>query len=245
MFYFTTLCIKLWCFLLLLFIHTFVLYRGIFSKKNRLYLSALVQHWNCSRSFLTSGKKRQKLSFSYFTTGHSLPLPSTYSLPKHSQPWPRGDLCCTVFPFLILEPQCWSSCATQNWICVLSRAWIQMLNPPAHQAHAVLCGHICSVQTSAWAKRGSSIQMNCFGFPLYFGRRFGGGGKGERGGEGKWCISYWNNAGRMGVLYNVELVNCKKWQQWVTIVLWTECICEMNNNNLQWQVSVYYCLASR
>lgn len=48
----------------------------------------------------------------------------------------------------------------------------------------------------------------------------------------------------MGVLYNVELVSCKKWQQ-VTIVLWTECICEMNNNNLQWQVSVYYCLASR
>lgn len=56
-FYFTTLCINLWCFLLLLFIHTFVLYRGIFSTKNRLYLSALVQRWNCSRSFLTSGEK--------------------------------------------------------------------------------------------------------------------------------------------------------------------------------------------
>lgn len=66
-----------------------------------------------------------------------------------------------------------------------------------------------------------------------------------REGKGKWCISYWNNAGRMGVLYNVELVSCKKWQQWVTIVLWTECICEMNNINLQWHVSVYYCLASR
>lgn len=107
-----------------------------------------------------------------------------------------------------------------------------------------LVGHSCFVQTSVWAKRGSSIWMNCFGFPLYLG----GVGEGgfEREGKGKLCISYWSNAGRMGVLYNVELVNCMRWPQWVTIlVLWTECICEMNNNNLQWQVSVYYCLASR
>lgn len=116
-----------WWFLLLLFIHTFVLYRGIFSKKNRLYLSALVQHWNCSRSFLASEKKWRKLSFSYFTTGHSFPLCSTYFLPKHSQLWPRADFCCTVFPFLILEPQCWSSRAPWNWLCILSGALIQML----------------------------------------------------------------------------------------------------------------------
>lgn len=111
-----------------------------------------------------------------------------------------------------------------------------MLNPPAHRAPTA-CVAIPVLSRQVRELRGSSIRMNCFGFPLYLG----GGSKGER----KLCISYWNNAGRMGVLYNVELVNCKKWQQWVTIVLWTECICEMNNNNLQWQVSVCYCLASR
>lgn len=56
-FYFTTLCINFdvfCCFFL--FIHLF--YIGVFfQQKHRLYLSALVQHWNCSRSFLTSGEK--------------------------------------------------------------------------------------------------------------------------------------------------------------------------------------------
>lgn len=146
--------------------------------------------------------KWQKAELSYFTTSHSPLLPPNLFFPiTFPAVTKRGPLLYR-YPFLIEEPQCWSSSATWNWTCVLSRAWIQIPQP---LPHSILFGHIFFVQTSLWTKRGSSVWMYCYCF-----HSIGGLGV-EREGQGKWRISYWSSAGRVGVLYNVELVNCVLW----------------------------------
>lgn len=188
------------------------------------------------RSSLTSDKLAKSWAFLTSWLVILLLFLRAHSFPSHSQPWPKGDPCCTDTLFLSKNLNA-GPLALHETGCVLSRAWIQIPQPPSPSPPSCLV--ISHAAKRVCELHGDPVRGCTFLFTLWEG--WGWEGR-ER---GKWRISYWSSATRMGVLYNVELVNCVPWcktdSNELLFLLWSECICELNYSNLQWKhVCVYY-----
>lgn len=166
-------------------------------------------HHNCVPSLsprsssLTSDKMAKSWAFllhdSSFSSSSSKPILS-HHIPNHDQ---KGTPAVQITLFLSKNLNAGPLALHETGHVYWAEPGSRSRNP--HPPAPISFGHILCVQTSVWTKRGSSVWMYCYCF-----HSVGGVGV-EREGEGKWRISYWSSARRMGVLYNVELVNCVLW----------------------------------
>lgn len=188
------------------YFYSFILYRDFFSIKSRFApICFLFHHHNCGSIFVSSIllsnllTKWQK-SWAFLLHDSSFSSSSkTYSFPSHSQSWPKGDPCCTDTLFL-------SKNLNASPLALHETGHVYRAEPGSRSHNPLNSfGHISCIQTSLWTKRGSVVWMYCYCFHSVWGVGV------ERVGGGKWRISYWSSARRMGVLYNVELVSCVLW----------------------------------
>lgn len=89
------------------YFYSFILYRIFFHERNRFApICFLFHHWELCSIFLSSvllsvlWQNGKKLSFLTSWLVILLLFLQIYEFPSHSQPWPKGDSCCTDTLFL-------------------------------------------------------------------------------------------------------------------------------------------------
>lgn len=189
------------------FIHSFILYRDFFSMKWAglhpsvfFFIITIVFHLVSLILLSNLLTKWQKAELSYFTTRHSTPLPQNLFFPITFPAMTKRGPPAVQIPFSYLR----TSMLVLKRYMKLDVYWAE----PGSRSH-----NPPGIVWSCLLRPDESVNLKgiqCVDVLLLFSL-YGAGVGVEREGEGKWRISYWSSARGMGVLYNVELVNCVLW----------------------------------
>lgn len=163
------------------YFYSFILYRIFFHERSRFApICFLFHHWESCSIFLSLvllsnlWQNGKKLSFLTSWLVILLLFLQIYEFPSHSQPWPKGDSCCTDTLFL-------SKNLNTSPLALHETGHVYWAEPESRSHNPlILFGHILCVQTSLWTTRGSSVWMYCYCF-----HSMGGAGVEREGGRGK------------------------------------------------------------
>lgn len=194
------------------YFYSFILYRDFFPWNEQVctHLFSFSSSQLCSifvSSILLSNLRQNGKKLSFLTSRLVILLLflQTSSFPSHSQPWPKGDPCCTDTLFLSKNLNAGPLALHETGHVYWAEPGSRSHNPPHYPPRSCLV--ISRVSRRLCELKGDPVcRCTVIVFTLWEGWGLRG-----REGEGKWRISYWSSARRMGVLYNVELVNCVLW----------------------------------